>query len=87
MGLIDRLYRGDLRPADQLGSAPGAYQEARGELYKRCEELEGKLPADLRPELEQLADAAGDALVAAEEEAFAAGFRMCGQLFFEILPK
>lgn len=85
MGLIDRLYRGDLRPADQLGSAPGTYQEARGELYKRCEELEGKLPADLRPELEQLADTAGDALVAAEEAAFAAGFRLAGKIMVEIL--
>ena len=56
--MIADLYRGDLRLADQLGSAPGAYQDARGELYRQCEELEAKLPTDLQADLEQLVIAA-----------------------------
>lgn len=83
--MIADLYRGDLRLADQLGPAPGAYQDARGELYRQCEELEAKLPTDLQADLEQLVIAAGDALVAAEEEAFTLGFRMCGQLLYDMM--
>lgn len=85
MGLLNRLYQGDIRPGDQIGSAPGPYQDARGELYRRCEALEAKLPVDLWPELERLVDAAGDALVAGEEAAFSAGARLAGKILIEIL--
>lgn len=85
MGLIDELYHGDIRPADRIGSTPGPYQDARDELYRQCEALEAKLPADLRPELERLVDAAGDALVAGEEAAFSAGARLAGKILIEIL--
>ena len=83
--MIIDFYRGDLRPADQLGSAPGTYRDARGELYRCCEELEDKLPANLKPGLEAVMEAMLDAVTAAEEEAFTLGFRMCGQLLYDMM--
>lgn len=79
------MYRGDLHPADQIGAVPGEFRDARDQLYQYCEVLEGKLPEELRPDLDRLMDLAGDSITTAAEAGFVDGFKMAMNIMIEVL--
>lgn len=85
MGIILDLYRGDLQPADRIGTVPGEFRDARDQLYRSCEKLEERLPEELRPDLDHLMDLAGDSITTAAEAGFSDGFRLAVKLMIEIL--
>lgn len=85
MEIILDLYRGDLHPADQIGTVPGEFRDARDQLYRFCEAMEGRLPEELRTDLDHLMDLAGDSITTAAEAGFADGFRLAVRLMLEIL--
>lgn len=85
MGIILDLYRGDLQPADRIGTVPGEFRDARDQLYRFCEAMEGRLPEELRPDLDHLMDLAGDSITTVAEAGFVDGFKAAMNIMIEAL--
>lgn len=83
---IRAIYRG-ISPQEEIESTKGEYMKARNRAYTLCEEMERKIPDELKSELEEVYDALGDAWAAAAEEGFNSGFTLAVKLMVEVFSQ
>ena len=87
MEMIWEIYRGNFRPADNVGVEDPEYQKASTEVHQEYERFKAALAEGQQPELEKLMELNLNLLVYGCEAAFIQGARAGARMAVDLLAE
>ena len=85
MYILEKLWRGEISPAERCVRRGSRYQQASTVFCKRMDALLGELPSDVRKRLEELSDLKSEINLMENEDFFIYGFRMGAGMVLDVI--